>query len=125
MDARGERAVDTPGEGESKVDATRFAHPAEREFARLLDFYQIAWDYEPRSFPLRWAEDGRVVEQFTPDFFLPAEGIYIELTAMRQRLVTRKNRKIRRMRELYPDVRVKLLCHRDLVQMTAKYHFEW
>jgi len=117
--------VDAPGGGESKRDSTRFAHPSEREFAKLLDFYQIAWEYEPQSFPLRWAEDGRIVEQFTPDFFLPAEGVFIELTAMRQRLVTRKNRKIRRMRQLYPNVRVKLLCHRDLVQMTAKYHFEW
>jgi hypothetical protein len=117
--------VDAPGEGGNKLDSTRFAHPAEREFAKLLDFYQIAWEYEPRSFPLRWAEDGRIVEQFTPDFYLPAEGMYIELTAMRQRLVTRKNRKIRKLRELYPDVRVKLLCHRDLMQMTAKYHFEW
>ena len=117
--------MDAPGEGGNQLDSTRFAHPAEREFAKLLDFYQIAWEYEPRSFPLRWAEDGRVVEQFTPDFYLPAEGIYIELTAMRQRLVTRKNRKIRKMRELYPDVRVKLLCHRDLMQMTAKYHFDW
>lgn len=99
----------------------RFAHPSEREFARLMDFYQLRWEYEPTSFPLRWAEDGRVIESFTPDFFLPDQGLYVELTTMRQRLITRKNRKIRRLLELYPELRVKLLNQRDLVQMMAKY----
>ncbi len=87
-----------------------FVHPAEAEFAAFLDFYRIRWHYEPRSFPLRW-RDGRVAEMFTPDFYLPEQDLYIELTTMKQSLVTRKHRKIRRMRALYPTINV-ILVHR-------------
>ena len=99
----------------------RFATDAEREFARLLDFYHVAWQYEPRAFDLRWDEGGRVVERFSPDFYLVDTDLYVELTTMRQSLVTRKNRKLRLMRELYPDVRVKLLYSRDIRSLFAKY----
>jgi hypoxanthine phosphoribosyltransferase len=97
-----------------------FAHPSEREFARLLDFFRIAWQYEPRSFALR-EEDGRVVQMFTPDFYLPDLDLYVELTTMRQRLVTRKNRKLRLLRERYPDVNVRLLYRHDYYELLAKY----
>jgi hypoxanthine phosphoribosyltransferase len=99
----------------------RFATDAEREFARLLDFYHVAWQYEPRAFDLRWDEQGRVVERFSPDFYLVDMELYVELTTMKQSLVTRKNRKLRLMRELYPDVRVKLLYSRDIRSLFAKY----
>jgi hypoxanthine phosphoribosyltransferase len=99
----------------------RFATDAEREFARLLDFYHVTWQYEPRAFDLRWDEDGRVVERFRPDFYLVDMDLYVELTTMKQSLVTRKNRKLRLMRELYPDVRVKLLYSRDIRSLFAKY----
>ncbi len=109
--------VDNPRSAEA-----RFAHPSEREFAGILDFYGVRWEYEPRSFPLRW-EDDRVVEMMTPDFFLPDLGLYVELTTLRQSLVTEKNRKLRRMRELYPDVEVRLLYRRDYHRLLAKYGF--
>ena len=35
------------------ADTVRFAHESEEEFARLLDFYGVAWQYEPRTFTLR------------------------------------------------------------------------
>ena len=98
-----------------------FAHPSEAEFAKLLDFYQIDWEYEPRSFALRWAADGRPIEFFTPDFYLPELDLYIELTTLKQSLVTKKNRKLRHLRELYPDVRIKLLYRRDLANLALKY----
>src|SRR5687767_3485590 len=79
-----------------------FAHPAETEFAAFLGFYRIRWSYEPKSFPLRWRE-GRVAEMFTPDFYLPEQDLYVELTTMKQSLATRKNRKVRRLRQLYPN----------------------
>lgn len=101
--------------------SARFAHPSEAEFARILDFYGIRWEYEPRSFPLEWSEDGRVVESFSPDFYLPDFNLYIELTTLKQSLVTRKNRKLRRMRALYPDVRVKIFYGRDFRNLLAKY----
>jgi hypoxanthine phosphoribosyltransferase len=98
-----------------------FAHPSEAEFARILDFYQIRWLYEPRSFPLRQDASGRVIERFTPDFYLPDLDLYIELTTLKQSLVTKKNRKLRRLRELFPEVNVKLLYRRDFLNLARKY----
>lgn len=101
--------------------AARFAHASEAEFARILDFYGIRWEYEPRSFPLRWNEHGRVTESFNPDFYLPDLDLYIELTTLKQSLVTKKNRKLRRLRELYPGVHVKIFYGRDFRQLLLKY----
>ncbi len=97
-------------------------HPSEKEFADLLDYYQINYLYEPRSFPLRW-DGNRVVEMFTPDFYLPEYDQYFELTTMKQNLVTQKNRKLRHVRELYPEVSVQLLYRRDLMRLMGKYGF--
>lgn len=100
---------------------TKFAHKAEEEFARILDFYGIKWVYEPRTFPLAWDNAGRVTEAFTPDFYLPQQDLYIELTTLRPRLSTYKNRRIRRMHELYPDVRVKLFKRGTMRDLMVKY----
>jgi hypothetical protein len=94
---------------------------AELEVARLLDFYGVPWQYEPRSFILEQDEDGRVLEATTPDFYLPEQNLYLELTTMKQSLVTRKNRKIRKLRERYPDVRVKLFYRRDFERLAQKH----
>jgi hypoxanthine phosphoribosyltransferase len=104
------------------VDEPLFAHPSEREFARILDFYRIAWQYEPRSFILH-EQDGQVSEMFTPDFYLPDLDLYLELTTMRQRLVTKKNRKLRRLQELYPEINIRLLYKRDVYELLAKYGY--
>jgi hypoxanthine phosphoribosyltransferase len=95
----------------------QFAHQAERDFAAILDYYRIRWAYEPTSFPLEWDASGRPNVLFTPDFYLPDHRLYIEMTTMRQSLVTRKNRKLRRLRELYPDIKIKLLYRRDYLQL--------
>jgi len=100
--------------------AVSFAHESEEEFTRILDFYNIEWVYEPRTFPLRW-EGERVSEMFTPDFYLPALDLYVELTTMKQSLVTEKNRKLRRLRELYPDIKITLLYKKDFDRLLAKY----
>ena len=96
--------------------------PVSGEFAQILDFYGLRWEYEPRSFALRWEGD-RVVEMMTPDFYLPDLGLYLELTTMKQSLVTEKNGKIRRLRELYPEINIKLLYRRDYHRLLAKYGF--
>jgi hypothetical protein len=107
-----------------KSDTIRFAHESERQFARLLDFYQIDWDYEPTSFDLEWDKDGNVVQRFTPDFFLPHYDLYIEITTLNQKLVTKKNRKVRRLRELYPSVHCKIFYQRDYLSLVQKYGLE-
>ncbi len=99
----------------------KFVHPAEEAFARILDFYGIKWEYEPRTFPLEWDATGRVLEAFTPDFYLPEQDLYIELTTLRPRLSTHKNRKLRRMQELYPDIHIKLFKRREMRDLEVKY----
>ncbi|HMF02175.1 MAG TPA: cytidylate kinase family protein [Terriglobia bacterium] len=98
-----------------------FAHPSEREFARVMDFYRIRWEYEPRTFPIEWDENQNVVKAFTPDFYLPDLDLFIELTTMKQSLVTKKNRKVRLLRELYPEVNIKILYERDYKNLIWKY----
>jgi hypothetical protein len=107
-----------------KSDAVRFAHASERQFAQLLDFYQIEWDYEPRSFDLERDRHGNVVQRFTPDFYLPQYDLYIEITTLNQKLVTKKNRKVRRLRELYPGVNCKIFYQRDYLSLVSKYGLE-
>ena len=96
------------------TEQTRFAHASEAELARILDYYGVTWEYEPRTFPILWNPDGKVVESFSPDFYLPELDVYVELTTLKQSLVRRKNRKLRRLRELYPDIRDEALLRQGL-----------
>ena len=89
--------------------------------SRILDFYAVRWDYEPHTFPILWNLDGDVVESFAPDFYLPDLDLYLEMTTLRQKLVRKKNRKLRRLRELYPDLNVKLFYARDFRALMLKY----
>jgi len=98
-----------------------FAHASEAEMSRILDFYAVRWEYEPHTFPILWNLDGDVVESFSPDFYLPDLELYLEMTTLRQRLVRKKNRKLRRLRELYPDLNVKLFYARDFRALMLKY----
>jgi hypothetical protein len=111
------------GETISPSEAARpsFAHASEAEMARILDFYDVRWEYEPHVYPLRWNPAGDVVESFAPDFYLPDLDLYLELTTLKQRLVRKKNRKLRRLRALYPDLRIKLFYARDFRALMLKY----
>lgn len=99
----------------------RFANAVELECARILDWHGIPWEYEPTSFVLRRDDEGRVTSAFTPDFYLPEQELYVEVTVMKQSLVTRKNRKLRELRRLYPDVKVKLFYRRDIERLAQRY----
>jgi hypothetical protein len=103
------------------VTGPSFAHASEEELARILDYYQVRWEYEPRRFPILWNLEGKVVESFSPDFYLPDLDLFLELTTLKQSLVRRKNRKLRRLRELYPDIRIKLLYGKDFKALMLKY----
>jgi len=98
-----------------------FAHQSEEMFANLLDFYRIAWEYEPRSFPVQYDADGAVLESFTPDFYLQEFDLYVELTTMKQSLVTRKNRKVRLLRQLYPHLNIQVFYQKDFENLIFKY----
>ena len=98
-----------------------FANTSEEMFANLLDFYRIAWEYEPRSFPVQWDRAGNAIESFTPDFYLPEFDQYVELTTMKQSHVTKKNRKVRLLRELYPDLNIQVYYQKDFENLIFKY----
>ena len=129
-EAADKTAFPEPSDGDEPGDALKdqenleapapFAHPSEADFARILDFYGMEWVYEPRSFDLRWDGD-RVIERFKPDFYLPEVDLYVELTTLRQSLVTRKNGKVRRLRELHPDINIRLLYRKDYHRLLANY----
>ena len=100
-----------------------FAHGAEADFSRLLDFYGIVWEYEPRSFPIVRDTRGVPIEFFTPDFYLPEYDAYVEVTVIKAKFQTRKNRKVRLLRESYPDVNVKLLTRRDVLRLFERLEY--
>ena len=108
----------------ASVAAARFANQSEAEFARVLDFYRIPWKYEPETFPVEWWPDGRVRSSFSPDFYLPEMDTYLELTTMKQSLVTKKNRKVRRFRELYPEKKLLIFYGRDFRKLAEKFGLE-
>ena len=99
----------------------RFVNEAELEYAKVLDWYGVPWQYEPTTFVLARDAQGRVTEAFTPDFYLPEQDLYLEVTVMKQSLVTRKNRKLRKLRQLYPEVRIKLFYERDFDRLAVRF----
>ncbi len=101
-----------------------FSHPIEESFTTILNYYGIEWEYEPRVFPLQWDEGNNVIEAFTPDFYLPQQDLYIELTTLRPKLNNFKNRRIRRLKEIYPKINIKLLNRRDLHKLMIKFGLE-
>ena len=104
-----------------KKPTAQFVHPSEEVFARIPDFYGIQWEYEPRTFTLEEDGNGNVTQAFTPDFYLPEQDLYVELTTLRPQLSTKKNRKLKRLRERYPEVNIKLFKRREIRNMMIKY----
>lgn len=104
-----------------QADKIKFAHPSEKICAEILDYYGVEWEYEPVTFPISWDEEGNVTESFTPDFYLPEFDLYIELTTMNQKLVRRKNRKVRKLKELYPHINIKVFYQKDFKKLLLKY----
>jgi len=101
--------------------AVTFVHPAEEMLARIMDYYGVTWQYEPKTLDLEWNEQGKVTLAFTPDFYLPDQDLYIELTTLRPNLSAKKNKKMRLMQELHPEVQIKLMKRRDMRDMMVKY----
>ena len=101
-------------------DPPKFVNEVELECAKMLDYYGVPWEYEPTTFVLERDPEGRVTSAFTPDFYLPEQDLYVEVTVMRQALVTRKNRKLRELKRLYPEVKVKLFYRRDIERLAQR-----
>lgn len=124
VSATGEAATDLTGSASRPADRVAFVHNAEHQLAVLLDFYGIDWEYEPHSFVLARDHEGRITEAFRPDFYLPRHHRYLEVTTLRQALVTRKNGKVRRLRELHPDIDISIIYQRDYQHLLVRYGLE-
>lgn len=115
--------VDTessPEENKEKVEYD-FAHDSEKEFARILDMHHIKWEYEPTEFPLEWDAEGNIMMAFRPDFYLTEYDTYIELTTMKRKYVTEKNKKVRLVQEIYPDINIKIVYKKDFHKLVDKF----
>lgn len=111
----------TPASNIINSDEIVFANESEKEFAKILDFYHIRWQYEPKTFPLEFDDEGTAILSFSPDFYLIDLDLFIELTTLNQNLVTKKNKKIRKLKELYPDVNIKLFYKKDYDSLLFKF----
>lgn len=103
-----------------QTDTPVFKNETEAEFARILDMYNIEWMYEPKTFPIEWDEDGNIKMAFSPDFYLPKFDLYLELTIMDQKYVTKKNKKARKVMELYPGTNVRIVYKRDFLELVER-----
>lgn len=103
----------------TKADVMEMKNQSEIEFAKILDLYNIEWRYEPKTFPIEWDDKGNVTLAFSPDFYLPKFNLYLELTTMNQRYVTMKNKKVKKLREMYPGVNVKIVYKKDFEAVFA------
>ena len=98
-------------------ESSQFAHESEERISALLDFYGIKWEYEPTTFVLERDSQGQPRSAFTPDFFLQEHNLYLEVTTLKQSLVTRKNRKVRRLRAQRPDLNIHILYRSDIERL--------
>jgi hypoxanthine phosphoribosyltransferase len=112
--------VSPPCHSRTDGPSVRFVHVAEAHLAELFDRWGIAWEYEPRTFELDWDEHGRPTRAFTPDFYLPEHEVYVEITTLRQSLVTKKNAKARQTRERY-GVNVVVLYRRHYEALLEQF----
>ena len=99
---------------------TAFKNETEEEFARILSMYNIEWLYEPKTFPVEWDAEGNVTMAISPDFYLPRFNLYLELTTMDQRYVTKKNKKMRLVRELYPGTNIRIVYKKDFNELVDR-----
>ncbi|NLJ94878.1 MAG: cytidylate kinase-like family protein [Clostridiaceae bacterium] len=102
-------------------DLPEFKNESELEFVHLLNLYDIEWRYEPKSFPVEWDEQNQVTMAFSPDFYLPKFDLYLELTTMNQKYVSAKKKKLEKLKELYPDVNVKIIYKRDFLSLIQRF----
>ncbi|WP_415534664.1 cytidylate kinase family protein [Dehalobacter sp. 4CP] len=98
-----------------------FKHPSEEEFAGILDMYHLDWEYEPRTFPIQWDEEGNVTMAFSPDFYLPRFNTFIELTTMNQKYASEKKKKVELLKRLYPGTNINIVFKNDFYSLLERF----
>lgn len=119
-------SFDIPPESENKTvqKPIIFKNQSEEEFAKVLDMYNLEWDYEPRTFPLKWDSDGNITQAFSPDFYLPRFDTYIELTIMNQKYTSTKKKKMELLKKLYPGTNISIVYKNDYHNLIRRFA-EW
>ena len=64
--------------------------------------------------------EGNVTMAISPDFYLPKFNLYLELTTMDQKYVTKKNKKMRLVRELYPGTNIRIVYKKDFQELVDR-----
>lgn len=100
---------------------TIFKHPSEEDFAKILNMYGLEWEYEPRTFPIKWDTEGNVILAFSPDFYLPKFDTFIELTTMNQKYVSEKKKKVELLKKLYPGTNINIVFKNDFNSLIKRF----
>ncbi|MFW6007335.1 MAG: cytidylate kinase family protein [Halanaerobiales bacterium] len=111
-------------EKKEKNEEPNFVHPSEKELADILNMHNIKWEYEPTEFPLEWDAEGNITMGFRPDFYLPEYDTFIELTTMKRKYVTEKNKKKRLLEKKYPEVNIKIVYKKDFKSLIERFGVE-
>lgn len=125
-EAKRKLELETGNEDAAEIMTSRplFKNQSEEEFAEILDMYQIDWKYEPKTFPIEWDTEGNITMAFSPDFYLTKFDTYIELTTMNQKYVTQKNKKMNKLRELYPGTNIRIVYKKDFHSLLERFRPE-
>lgn len=107
--------------GNKKNRPVIFKHPSEEEFAKILDMYDLEWEYEPRTFPIKWDQEGNITLAFTPDFYLPRFNTYIELTTMNQKYVSEKKKKVQLLKKYYPGTNINIVFKHEFETLIKRF----
>lgn len=106
---------------EDKDKTVVFKNASEEEFAQILDMHNIEWEYEPRTFPIKWDTEGNITLAFRPDFYLPRFDTYIELTTMEQKYVSDKKKKVQLLKKLYPGTNINIVFKNDFYSLVNRF----
>ncbi len=91
----------TPSNPENVTYIPSRLKPAEAVVAHNLDQNDFIWQHEPHTIVFKRNNQGEITDAFTPDFFFPELNRYLELTIMKQYLMSHdKNRKVGEARGL-------------------------
>ncbi len=90
----------------------------EANFARILNLLKIKWVFQPEAFDLKF-------QKYTPDFYLPDYGLYVEIKNF---LSDYSSRRDKAFRKIYSDKKLALILkpeYTKLQSVFSEYIEEW
>ena len=83
----------------------------EANFARILNLRSVPWIFQPKRFQLE-------TQKYTPDFYLPASGEYIEIKNF---LSDYSKRRDDEFRKCFPNVKLTLVLKSDYMKLQGEF----